>query len=396
MPGPTAVSDRRSARLAEGAVALGTLASQACVYLLNIVATRTLGPPAYGELASLLTLTVIMSIPAMALQSWTARTTALEADARALLPTTTGLSVASSVVTFVLVYLAAPLLDTDALPAAASAALLVLPLVWLSTAQGLLQGSERLTSLGAVILLSGVGRLAGGLGGLALDLGPWAVVWGIGLTTVVVAGIAWAAALVHAPRSGRRASYWPVLRITLATGAMWTLSNVDVLLARVTLDPHGSGWYAAGALVTRAVQFAPQFVVLSAFAALTDAERSAAVLRIAAAKVAAIGLAATLALLAIGPWLVPKVLGHQFAEVGGTAWLFALLGTLLAGNQLLVAQRVARHDEVVAVGVWAAVAVLCTVVLLRPGGEVLTLVSIVVGVNALLAAGLVTRLAARP
>ncbi len=389
-------SGRRSTRLSEGAVALGTLASQACVYLLNIVATRTLGPPAYGELASLLTLTVIMSIPAMALQSWTARTTALEADARSLLPTTFGLSIVSSLVTFVSVFAVAPLLDTDALPAAASAALLVLPLVWLSTAQGLLQGSERLIRLGAVILLSGIGRLCGGLGGLALGLGPWAVVWGIGLSTVVVAGVAWAAALGHAPSTRRRASYWPVLRITLATGAMWTLANIDVLLARITLDPHGSGWYAAGALVTRAVQFAPQFVVLSAFAALTDAERSAAVLRVAAAKVAAIGLAATIAMLAVGPWLVPKVLGHQFAEVGGTAWLFALLGTLLATNQLLVAQRVARHDEVVAVGVWTAVGVLCAVVTLRPGGEVLTLVSIVVAINAALAAALVGRLLARP
>jgi O-antigen/teichoic acid export membrane protein len=377
-------------------VALGTLASQACVYVLNIVATRTLGPPAYGELASLLTLTVIMSIPAMALQSWTARTTALGADARSLMPTTLGLSILSSVATFAIVFSAAPLLDTEALPAAASAALLVLPLVWLSTAQGLLQGSERLVSLGAIILLSGAGRLGGGLGGLALGLGPWAAVWGIGLSTVVVAGVAWAAALAHAPTSRRRASYWPVLRITLATGAMWTLANIDVLLARITLDPHGSGWYAAGALVTRAVQFAPQFVVLSVFAALTDSERSLAVLRVATAKVAAIGLAATVGMLALGPWLVPKVLGPRFAEVGGTAWLFALLGTLLAVNQLLVAQRVARHDEVVAVGVWATVGVLCSVVALRPAGEVLTLVTVVVALNAMLGAGLVARLLTRP
>lgn len=389
-------SGRRSPRAAEAAVAAGTLASQGSVYVLNIVATRTLGPPAYGELASLLTLTVIMSIPAMALQSWTARTTALEADARSLLPTTLGLSILSSVATFGLVLAAAPLLDTDALPGAASAALLVLPLVWLSTAQGLLQGSERLVALGTVILLSGVGRLAGGLAGLALDLGPWAVVWGIGVGTLIVAGVAWGAALSQAPTSRHRASYWPVLRIALATGAMWTLANIDVLLARVTLDPHGSGWYAAGALVTRAVQFAPQFVVLSAFASLTDAARSLAVLRVAALKVIAIGLAATLAMLALGPWLVPAVLGHRFSEVGGTAWIFALLGTLLALNQLLVAQRVARHDEVVAVGVWVAVAALVGVVALRPGSQVVGLVTIVLAVNAALAAGLTGRLLSRP
>ena len=187
-----AVAGRRPSRLAEGAVAVGTLGSQACVYLLNIVATRRLGPPEYGELAALLTLTVIMSIPAMALQSWTARTTAQGADARSLLATTTGVSVASALVTFVVVIAIAPHIDTAAVPGATSAALLVLPLVWLSTAQGLLQGSSRLLRLALVVLLAGVGRFVGGTVALVLGLGPWAVVWGIGLATLVVAGVAWA------------------------------------------------------------------------------------------------------------------------------------------------------------------------------------------------------------
>ncbi|MFN8189644.1 MAG: hypothetical protein U0R78_04240 [Nocardioidaceae bacterium] len=390
------VAGRRPSRLAEGAVAFGTLGSQACIYLLNIVATRSLGPALYGELAALLTLTVIMSIPAMALQSWVARTTAQGADARALLPTTTEISVISAVVTFVVVLVIAPRIDTPAVPSATSAALLVLPLVWLSTAQGLLQGGTRLVRLGAVIFLGGCARLVGGAAALVLNLGPWAVVWGIGLGTLLVAGVAWALVLSDSPRTSTRSSYRPVLRIAFATGAMWTLANIDVLLARLTLDAHESGWYAAGALVTRAVQFAPQFVVLSAFAALTDADRSRQVLRAATAKVAGIGLLAVLSLAALGPWLVPAVLGRDFAHVGHWAWLFALLGTLLAHNQLLVAQRVARHDEAIAWGIWATVLALAGAALVGAADSVVTLVMVVTIANALLAAGLVWRLWRRP
>jgi O-antigen/teichoic acid export membrane protein len=379
----------------EGAVAIGTLCSQACVYLLNIVATRTLGPAEYGELASLLTLTVIMSIPAMALQSWTARTTAQGADARSLLGTTIGLSIASSVTTFVLVLAIAPHLGTAAVPGAASAALLVCPLVWLSTALGLLQGGNRLIRLAAVLLAAGLGRLIGGVAGLWLGVGPWSVVWGIGLVTVAVAGLGWAMVLADSPGSTRRTSFLPVLRIAVATGGMWTLANMDVLVARLILDPHSSGWYAAGALVTRAVQFAPQFVVLSAFASLTDAERSRRVLRIALAKVIAIGLFATTVLAAVGPWLVPKVLGSDFAEVGDHAWLFALIGTLLALSQLLVAQRVARHDERVAWGVWSAVAVLIIAVNLTAVSSFLGVATVVLVVNGCLGLGLGLRAALR-
>ena len=391
-----AAARRRPLRYAEGAVAIGTLGSQACVYLLNIVATRRLGPPEYGELAALLTLTVIMSIPAMALQSWTARTTAQGADARSLVTTTTGISIVSSAVTFAVVLAIAPHIDTAAVPGATSAALLVFPLVWLSTAQGLLQGTSRLIRLAAVVFVAGVGRLVGGAVALVLGLGPWSVVWGIGLATLVVAGVAWALVLGHAPHGTGRPRYRPVLRIALATGAMWTLANVDVLLARITLDPHASGWYAAGALITRAVQFAPQFVVISAFAALTDAARSRKVLTVAGTKVAAIGLAAVAALAVVGPWLVPAVLGADFERVGRIAWLFALAGTLLALNQLLVAQRVARHDESIAWGVWAATGILGAAVLGGFTHGIVALVSLVLAVNVVLAAGMTWRLTAKP
>ena len=160
--------------------------------------------------------------------------------------------------------------------------------------------------------------------------------------------------------------------------------------------PSEGGWYAAGALITRAVQFAPQFVVLSAFAALTDPERSRRVVTVAGTKVAAIGLSAVAVLALVGPWLVPAVLGAGFDRVGRVAWLYALLGTLLAVNQLLVAQRVARHDESIAWAVWTATVLLGVVVLGGVTHGIVSLVTAVLVVNVVLAAGLVWRLSARP
>jgi O-antigen/teichoic acid export membrane protein len=348
----------------EGAMAAGTLASQGCVYVLNILATRSLGPARYGELAALLTLTVIVSIPALALQMWAARTTAQGGDARAILPTTLRLSLLSGAIAFLLVVSLAPWLHTESIPAAASAGLLVVPVVWASSAQGFLQGCGKLRALAAVLVIGGVGRLAGGAIGLSLGLGAWPVLWGIGLGTVVVAGIAWALAIGLAPSGRSRPAWSPVLRISLATGAMWVLSNLDVLLARVALESAQSGVYAAGALIARATQFAPQFVLLAAFSALADRRHGGlGLLSVAAAKVTVVGLTVVVTMALFGEDLVTMVLGQAYSRAGSTAAWFALLGLLLALNQLCLAYAVARHDEGAALAVWAGVFLVIVLVL---------------------------------
>ena len=56
------------------------------------------------------------------------------------------------------------------------------------------------------------------------------------------------------------------------------LGNIDIVLARSVLDHHTAGLYSVGSLITRAVQFAPQFLVVSTFTLFTDAAQSLAVL----------------------------------------------------------------------------------------------------------------------
>lgn len=387
---------RAAYRRGELAMAVGTLTSQACVYLLNIVATRSLGTSGYGEFASLLTIAVIMSIPGLALQQWTARVTAQGGDARAIASTTLGVAVGAGALTVGVVLLIAPWLDTDPMAAALATALLVAPLSWLSAAEGFLQGLGRLHAFAALILLSGAARLLFATAAMIWADGAPLVVAGVGLGTLVAAAAAWRVALPHVPAERGRPDWGPVTRIAIATGAIWVLANIDVVVARVALPGGDSGLYAAGAMIARAVQFAPQFVALSAFAALTDAARTRQVLAVASAKVAAVGLAACLGLVVLGPWVVPLVFGEDFSDVGHLAWLFALIGTCLALNQLLVAQRVARHDEVVSVIVWLGTGLFGAAVVVWWHGSVLEVALAALGANLAVASVLAGRALARP
>ncbi len=56
--------------------------------------------------------------------------------------------------------------------------------------------------------------------------------------------------------------------------AFFALSNADIVIARNVLDEHDAGLYAGGLILTKAVLFLPQFVVVIAFPSMsTIAER---------------------------------------------------------------------------------------------------------------------------
>ena len=53
--------------------------------------------------------------------------------------------------------------------------------------------------------------------------------------------------------------------------AFFALSNADVIIARTTLDERQAGLYAGGLILTKAVLFLPQFVVVIAFPSMSRA-----------------------------------------------------------------------------------------------------------------------------
>ena len=76
----------------------------------------------------------------------------------------------------------------------------------------------------------------------------------------------------------------PIVREILGNAqtllAFLCLINCDVIVARNVLDEHDAGLYAGGLILTKAMLFLPQFVVVVAFPAMSTAtERRQALLR---------------------------------------------------------------------------------------------------------------------
>jgi O-antigen/teichoic acid export membrane protein len=192
---------------------------------------------------------------------------------------------------------------------------------------------------------------------------------------------------------GRRWAPGGVLREAMhnshALLAFFALSNADVVIARSTLSEHQAGLYAGGLILTKAVLFLPQFVVVIAFPSM--AKRGAgkqmhllslgAVLAIGAVTVAGVAVLSGLAVVFIG--------GPEYAALESRLWAFAVLGTLLALLQLMIYNIVARQRQRAVLMVWAALAVL---VLATPlVGSVTGLLSVVVGVDTVLFLALLVR-----
>ena len=389
--------DRRDAVLA-----IGTVISFACTYALNILLSRRLGTASYGELASLVTITVIGSIPGLALQLFIARFVVrhLKAPGTRLPGSfarfTLGVTGVSMLVSGVGMAALAPTLNTPAVPAVVVVLLMVPATNFLSAAQGVLQGRDRMRALAVLFVVVGLARLVAGYAAAHLHGGAAAPVIGMAAGTWLAAVVGWVmiGALPHGPGAGPT---WPgVLRIVGAAGSIWALGNVDIVLARSSLDHHSAGLYSAGALIARAVQFAPQYVVVTTFARFADAHETRHMLVRAVVRLSAIGALATVGAAALAPSLVPLVFGHGFRDLGHVAWGFAVLGWLLALNQLLVSQRVARHDEGAAIGVWLAAVVFVVTVAVLPGLTADRLLVVGCVVNAVLAGALWVRASAKP
>ena len=108
-------------------VTVGAMAANILAYLLHLLAGRWLLPAGYGEFASLLTAQLLLAVPALALQTVVARSTARgggEAQSRALTYRTAGVV---AVLAAALTPALAALFDTAALTAAAG---LITAAVW--------------------------------------------------------------------------------------------------------------------------------------------------------------------------------------------------------------------------------------------------------------------------
>jgi O-antigen/teichoic acid export membrane protein len=338
-------------------------------YGFTMIAARLLGPPAYGAFAGLMATLLVVTVLQLGLQATAARRISADPDhvgqiERSIL----GVTYRAALALFVLLLVLTPAVDAvlrlGSLPTAALVAVASVPLTVMGGQAGILQGERRWRQLSVLYVLSGVPRLVIGTALIWWHPSESAALVGItlGAFTPVVAGW-WFLRSEREPgaisdRHGFRSVMVETFNNSQALLAFFALSNVDVIVARNVLSEHQAGLYAGGIILTKAVLFLPQFVVVVAFPSMSTiaAQRRALVLSLAV--VTGIGFVVTLGAAILPRLALVFVGGQQYVEITNDLAGFAVLGTLLAALQLLVYSVLARQAHRSVLLVWLALVVL--------------------------------------
>ena len=378
------------ATLAKGLIFVGaaTLIGNGAAYLLSMIAARVLTPAEFGALGALLGLLVIISTVGIATQAMTARRVAVAIDDRERVE---GEAIRLSVMVGLAiivggVIVAWPLGQLFAIPvvAVATGIASIAFVVFGSAALGIAQGREQHAQLSWAFVANGGGRALGGiLGVVVLDS-----VTGVGIG--ILLGCALGAAIAYwiiCPRtwsvdlsSGVTGEFAHVLH---ALFVLFTLTNVDVLLARVFLTEDQSGEYSVGVLLAKIAFFLPNAIVIVLFPKMTSANSRRAVY-VATALTAVVGLFITSFSFLFGNFVIRVLGGTQYPNLGSEAWLFALEGSAFALVQVLLYARLATQDRRAVITVWVALVVLVLVVSLWRHDSVAQIVTTVVAVSLIL------------
>ena len=348
-----------------GQVAVGSMVANVCAYFVHLPASRWLSPDQYGEFAVLLQATLVLGVPALAIQAVTAREVVAGRSTRSLVRLGAVTAVAVAVIAAIAVWPFMTIAHTGLL--ATAAAFTVAPLlVLISVGQGILQGHQHFRALAWVIGLVGVARtmpplVALALGGQAASALVATMVGAVAAVGLVVTQVR--SLVVDGDDGGlARLSARSVMHASQVQLVLVTATSVDLLLSRVVLSENDSGVYALGTVAAKVAYWLPQAVGLVVFPRLADAQRSASALR--GAVFVLLGLSALTSVgAAIGGPLVPIVIGDDYRPVAGLLWLFAIGGGAMAVLQVALLAAIARHRTRVAAIPWAVLVVEVVVIL---------------------------------
>lgn len=330
-----------------------------------LLASPLLGTEGFGALAASLNLLIVISVGALALQATAARRIAAEPEHVAqiedsILRVTFRAAAAIGLILAVLSPLIQRVLNLDHLATALIIAASAVPMTLTGGLAGILQGERRWASLGLLYVASGVPRLI--IGALLIAWRPtefWSLLGvGIGFWAPVLVGL-WALRQRRRPTDTSPAHTGrALLRESITNGqalfAFFALSSVDIIVARNVMSDHESGLYAGGLILTKAMLFLPQFVVIVAFPSMSTGEERRRALVLSLSLVAALGTVGALASWLLSGIAIRFVGGAEFAEVESRLWVFAVLGTLLSMIQLLVYSVLARQGKRSVYVVWLA------------------------------------------
>ena len=277
---PPAGGSRWRTRSGMAAMAVLGTAANVLNYASSLIFSRILEPVGFGELTSLLALSVILAVPLGAAQTVIADRVAVPYAAgdhervRYLIRYALGHVAVLAVLAGVLYAAAIPLI-VDGLdirqpgPAIALAPLVVLNFLT-PVALGALQGMERYLAFGMALLAIALSRLAFGVPWALAGGGAGGAIGGQAFGLLAVTGVfAWTfrrwligRGTGAATRGMRRRVDALSLSASGAFIGFAVLSNFDLVLARVFLDNHDAGIYAAMATVAKVTLFLPSAIAV--------------------------------------------------------------------------------------------------------------------------------------
>jgi len=376
------------------AIAIGVM--NVATYGFTIVAARALGPQQYGAFAAVMNLLVVVSVASLALQATAARRIAsTPGDVKEIEDGVRRVTLRAALGLGGVLLLAAPLVNValrlESLVTAALVGLVAVPLTIMGGQAGILQGERRWRPLAMLYVAAGVPRL---VVGTALILWrPEELTATVGVLVGALAPVAvgwWALRerghVGHDRTSadhGNRALVRETLRNSQALLAFFAVSNVDIIIARNVLADVESGLYAGGLILTKAMLFLPQFVVVLAFPDMADNAARRRALRLSLGLVGVLGVVGVAASYLLSGVALVFVGGDDYADVQGRLWLFAVLGTLLSMIQLLVYALLAQESGRMVLLPWAALAII-TAVAATVADSIGSLLAVVVTVDAVL------------
>ena len=346
-------------------VALGLAIAQTLGYALNVVGARFLGPDGFGAFASLLSILVIGSVVGGGFQAVGARRLVLSSitQRRGQAVTILRITLWSALIVGGTTLAVSPLLQwllhIDGWLPLALTALALIPVTIAGAQYAITQGGENFARLATMYALVGLGKAAGGIAGAIISgtlLGAMVGVT-LGSTATLIVGLAVLRPVVARPALALPGFVKESLHATHALGALFVLTNIDIILARVILSPEQAGLYAVGSIVAKIAFWLPQFVGVVAFPRMADHRRSRAT-KYAVLTVAAIGVVTVTCTALCAPWIVGVVGGADYVALAPILWLFAAAGALYAVGQALLLSRIAQEDRRSVITVWLSAGLL--------------------------------------
>ena len=267
-------------RTGVGAMVVFTTLASAVNYASNLIFSRILDPTGFGELTALMAFVVFVAVPTGAAQTMLAeriarmRAAGEDEQIGYLLRHAIGHVVVIAGVATVIYTACIPLVVDVFELRQPGPAIALIPVVFTAfltpLALGALQGMDRYVALGVLILAMALGRIVFGVPWTWAGGGAGGALGGYGVGMAVVLVFSWFK-LRHlvigrgtgAARGGLRRI--PDTRTLVAGGAFMAfavISNLDILLAKIFLEPHETGIYAAMATVAKVVLFLPSAIAV--------------------------------------------------------------------------------------------------------------------------------------